>query len=371
MLGSGAYGSVRIKDAMAVKELHSVETLRKMYPGKANIPDVTTPSFLREAMVLCYMNETPHIVQIFEFDLARMQIGMELCAGDLRSWMVNNLGKEKYHDTAIIYLRQIMRGLTSMHDRGMVHGDIKMSNILVCANGEVCLGDLGFASLAEFAAVYHTAEPYRDPHMKAHPCHDVYSFACTAYQLLTGKPISYRERDGRHRSFRNRELRERIERYVPVRFRTELLAMVNSDWERRPSIRKVYEAWFSEEIPVWAPTTMCVVPEEFVGKSELETEITLAMKYANKRGIKRFAKTCYALRYYVSEHSIVEYRLYVTSLLLLTHCCFHHRGSIFKFTMQDACKYASCTPADLHRAMERLMTNRDFLDCFYWNYWEE
>lgn len=369
MLGSGAYGEVHVRDGMAVKSFHNIEKLKKMHPHRKSIPDITTPSFIRECMALCYLNENPHIVQVFEFDAEKMEISMELCNGDLREWKTRNMGKEKYFDTVYIYLRQIMKALVAMHDRGMVHGDIKMSNILVCSNGEACIGDLGFSTLAPYSAVYYTAEPYRDPHMKAHPCHDVYSFACTAYQLLTGKSISYREKDGSRRAFRGNELRDRVERHTPLHFRSGLLAMTNRDWESRPTMRKIYEEWFSEEIPVWTPTMMCVVPEFYTGKMELEHEIDLAKVVASRRNIERFERTCYALRYYVSENPITEYRLYVTVLLFLTHCCYHFKKTVFNFTLTAGCKYASCNRKRFCDVMALLMSNRDFLDCFYWNYW--
>lgn len=368
MLGSGAYGSVRIQDGMAVKKFHDVSTLRKMHPGRKNIPDITTPSFLRECAALCYLSELPGVVQIQEFDATKMEIGMELCRTDLRSWMQENHGKNQYFDRALLLIQQMIRALVSLHDRGLVHGDFKMSNILITNGGEAILGDMGFASIAAYSAVYHTADHYRDPAMRAHSCHDVYSFACTAYQLMSGKPIHYREKDGSRRSFTYRELRARIERHIPPDYRTELLAMVNSDCEARPSLRKVYSSWFREDITVWEPDSMYIVPKQYPRKNELEHAINEGRKEALKHKIERYDTSAYALCYYMSEKSSEEYRPYVAALLLLTHSCFHLRKKTFDFTLHSACVYGKCSVKVLRTCIEELLLSREFLQCFYWDY---
>jgi len=353
---------------MAVKKFHSVSTLRKMYPGRRNVPDITTPSFLRECAALCYLSELPGVVQIQEFDATKMEIGMELCRTDLRSWKEENYGKKQYFERALLLIQQMIRGIVSLHDRGMVHGDIKMSNILVTDNGEAILGDMGFTSIAQYSAVYHTADYYRDPQMKAHPCHDVYSVACTVYQLMCGKPIYYRENDGSHRTYSYRELRERIERNIPAAYRTELLAMVNHNCEARPSLRKVYSSWFREEIEVWEPTFMYLVPTQYPNKVEIENEIEYGRQEALKHGIERYETSAYALCYYASDKTIEKIRPYVASLLLLTHSCFHHRGKTFKFTLRSAVVYGRCSVSKLKSCIEELLLSREFLNCFYWNY---
>ena len=44
-----------------------------------------------------------------------------------------------------VYTRQILTGLHYIHERGLIHKDLKCSNILVDDNGIVKLSDFGFS----------------------------------------------------------------------------------------------------------------------------------------------------------------------------------------------------------------------------------
>lgn len=45
------------------------------------------------------------------------------------------------------YLRQICLGLEALHEKGIVHLDLKLENILIGSSGKCKLGDLGFSRL--------------------------------------------------------------------------------------------------------------------------------------------------------------------------------------------------------------------------------
>jgi len=131
-----------------------------------------------------------------------------------------------------VIVHQVANGLSQLHDRENVHGCIKPSNILLTADGDVKILDLGLASLcddfnhgkppfylnepelnlvqvrhlasvvkalpnidrlsaidASLSTIAYTApEGLRNPRMADRRC-DIFSLGCIAYQLLTGQPL--------------------------------------------------------------------------------------------------------------------------------------------------------------------------------------
>jgi serine/threonine protein kinase len=93
-----------------------------------------------------------------------------------------------------IYMVQILEGLLYLHDQGVIHRDIKGSNILATKEGSVKLADFGVATraggLADSAVVgspYWMAPEVVDQ-SGATTASDIWSCGCVAIELLEGKP---------------------------------------------------------------------------------------------------------------------------------------------------------------------------------------
>jgi serine/threonine protein kinase len=98
-------------------------------------------------------------------------------------------------------IRQAAIGLQCVHEHGLVHRDVKPSNIMVTYTGDVKILDLGLALLKkdehrrEMTAsgqVLGTAD-YMAPEQATDSRHvdiraDIYSLGCTLYKLLVGRP---------------------------------------------------------------------------------------------------------------------------------------------------------------------------------------
>lgn len=92
-------------------------------------------------------------------------------------------------------IEQAAEALAYMHDKGWLHKDIKPDNILVNGVGEVRLIDFALAAPVrkwfgrgpvQGTRSYMAPEQIRNERLD--PRTDAYSFACTVFELLTGRP---------------------------------------------------------------------------------------------------------------------------------------------------------------------------------------
>lgn len=84
--------------------------------------------------------------------------------------------------------RQLLRGLASLHDAGVVHRDVKPSNCLFVA-GELKLADFGLLTDAGPDASRVGTEKYMPPDGRMDTRADVYAAGLVIYESVTGLPV--------------------------------------------------------------------------------------------------------------------------------------------------------------------------------------
>lgn len=72
--------------------------------------------------------------------------------GDLRKHIESNLQRRKYFNENLIlkWFSQICLGLKEIHSKKMIHRDLKSQNIFLTSNGDIKIGDLGFAKVFDY-----------------------------------------------------------------------------------------------------------------------------------------------------------------------------------------------------------------------------
>ena len=156
--------------------------------------------FLQEARAAARL-EHPHVVRVFdagELD-GHCYLAMELLDGVNLDRLVRRRGALPFNEACEI-VRQAALGLQHLHDHGLVHRDVKPSNLMLTSHGEVKVLDLGLArvvtpangkdALTRVDQVLGTLE-FMAPEQCVRSQHadrraDIYSLGCTLVFLLAG-----------------------------------------------------------------------------------------------------------------------------------------------------------------------------------------
>jgi serine/threonine protein kinase len=103
---------------------------------------------------------------------------------------------------AIYYTRRMLTALDFCHGRGVVHGDIKPSNVFLDSRGAAFLGDFGIRDFLPGGMRGHTLEYAAPELLEGQPrsvATDAWATGVTVYELLTGElPFGSRADDAEH-----------------------------------------------------------------------------------------------------------------------------------------------------------------------------
>ena len=193
MLGRGGMGQVfRAYDTATDRTV----ALKVLPPHMAE-DDEFQQRFRREARIAASLND-PHVVPIHSYGEidGQLYVDMRLIEGrDFEQYMVENGGRLRA-DRAVSVIEQVAAALDSARDVGLIHRDVKPSNILVTtARDFAYLIDFGIARTAADTALTRAGHtmgtvaymaPERFRGSTDHRA-DVYSLACVLHECLTGQ----------------------------------------------------------------------------------------------------------------------------------------------------------------------------------------
>lgn len=185
-IGSGSFATVyRARDAELGREV----AIKQIHAQFLENPQ-TLQRYWQEAQLLASLSH-PNIVTLIDVVRERGWLVLELMQGNLR----DRLGGRQMNIKSVrSTLIQCLRALQYLHERGIIHGDIKPANMMIDERRHIKIADFGLArratddegSLLKGTTKYMAPEVVSDEFGEITGASDLYSLGFSAYELMCG-----------------------------------------------------------------------------------------------------------------------------------------------------------------------------------------
>src|SRR5687768_3499102 len=195
LLGQGAMGKVFRAEDVTLRRYVALKVLpTKTKEGQR---DHKVDQFVREARSAATLDH-PNAVTIYEIGESSgvHYIAMELVEGGNLEKLIKASGPMEI-DRACQIAAEAAEALAAAHAQGIIHRDVKPSNLLLARNGRCKIADFGLARYEDPEDLTPRGECVGTPcyiapelplGQKATAQSDIYSLGCALWFLLTGKP---------------------------------------------------------------------------------------------------------------------------------------------------------------------------------------
>jgi tRNA A-37 threonylcarbamoyl transferase component Bud32/DNA-binding NarL/FixJ family response regulator len=192
-IGEGGMAQVYL----AEREHDGLQLVLKVLDPRLRADEVFFRRFVREYQLIAGL-QNEYVAYIYDQGFAgeHPYIAMEYLAGGT---LATRIHEGMTSLTALRIVSQIARALDAIHERGVIHRDLKPPNILFRANGRPVLVDFGLAKdLAANLTLTRHGEVIATPrYMSPEQClgkpadrrSDLYSLGVIFYEMLTGRRL--------------------------------------------------------------------------------------------------------------------------------------------------------------------------------------
>src|SRR5689334_4362270 len=190
IIGEGGMGIVYRAEDLQMHRDVALKTIKELLdPEQIEL-------FRRELAVLTSLSH-PNVVNVFDFGTAEDKgrekpfFVMPVLAGFTLDKIIRSQAARLTPDRVVDIITQTARGLQAAHDQGLVHRDVKPSNIFVLSDDSVKLIDFGVVHLTDqhSRTGFKGTLPYMSPEqLELNPpsaVSDVFSLAVVCYEALT------------------------------------------------------------------------------------------------------------------------------------------------------------------------------------------
>ncbi|MFO0558178.1 MAG: serine/threonine-protein kinase [Polyangiales bacterium] len=196
-LGRGGAGRVLLARDVPLRRKVALKVMANYRPDRESVR-----GFYREASALASVR-SEHVAQVHSFGLSDEGcfFAMEFIAGSSLASVIDDHRRAAAfipRHRGISVLKQVANGLAAVHAQGVIHRDVKPSNVVIER-------DTGRAVLVDFGIAIHSADVDQQDEDVLHgtPAYmapeqiitengitslaDVYALGCTAFEVLTGQ----------------------------------------------------------------------------------------------------------------------------------------------------------------------------------------
>lgn len=356
-LGEGGFGLVKSVNGKAVKYFQKLSYL------------------VAEYAALNLVKDCPFIVNPVGIDFGSMSLSMELCETNMRKWLkkqrkwissravskaVREERTKEFESDCREIMEDVLRGLIYLHDRNLLHSDVKPSNILLIRrNGKIgaVLGDCGFISRKEYARTAQTTAVYRDRYHTQTYAHDIYSLGITFLEMY-GEFLT--------RDTSEMEIMALISRRVPSQYQGLVKKMIGPP-TKRPTARQILKELYGYSYN-----------SDFVGINhlwkkgkDLKEYRNVAAKFAKQKGIIRGMKAFNAVSYFLSTQlpSMTPLHFIAASFYICrsTFGCLKIDRKNRVISVEDYLTLGNCNHRQFFNCVQILCESEEFLSILFAN----